>query len=320
MAVKTVGSMASGGNIFDDTNPVDVGAKTPGTAIIASRKDHIHAIPEATTGAAGSMSSADKTKLNGLREPLTANRDYYVRTDGNDANTGLVNNAGGAFLTVQKAIDVAATLETMTYDVVINIADGTYVSNTITCKNIIGSGGVAIIGNTTTPENVVVDGGFFKNTPGTVYLTRGMKLIKSSGSAIYGILCQAGGFIYFDKLDFSTGFTYHVYALDGGIVIANGIYTISGGATYHFYSDFNGNIRVDNITVTLTGTPAFSLFAVALTVSVLKSNGVTWTGSATGARFAVRMNGVINTNGAGATYFPGDSAGWTDSATGGQYV
>jgi hypothetical protein len=47
-------------------------------------------------------------------------------------------------------------------------------------------------------------------------------------------------------------------------------------------------------------------------------NGNTYSGAATGKRYAVATNAVLNTNGGGANYFPGDVAGTT--ATGGQYV
>lgn len=72
-------------------------------------------------------------------------------------------------------------------------------------------------------------------------------------------------------------------------------------------------------TVTLTGTPAFSQsYVFADDTSLIRATSMTFSGSATGKRYDVATNGVINTNGGGATYFPGSVAGTT--ATGGQYV
>ncbi|MEQ8282904.1 MAG: DUF2793 domain-containing protein [Parvibaculum sp.] len=61
------------------------------------------------------------------REPLTASRTYCVRTDGDDANDGLVNDAGGAFLTIQHALDVIyGTLDLAGFNVTIQLAAATY--------------------------------------------------------------------------------------------------------------------------------------------------------------------------------------------------
>src|SRR4029079_13907135 len=60
----------------------------------------------------------------GGREALTAHRTYYVRANGSDSNNALANTSGGAFLTIQKAIDVVAALDLSIYDVAIRVADG----------------------------------------------------------------------------------------------------------------------------------------------------------------------------------------------------
>ena len=78
------------------------------------------------------------------------------------------------------------------------------------------------------------------------------------------------------------------------------------GARYKALED-----KVDTgITVTLTGTPAFSAFASAASTGLINpASNVTFSGSATGARYAISSNGTINTNGGGASFLPGNSAG-----------
>lgn len=54
---------------------------------------------------------------------------YYVRTDGNNSNGGVVNSSGGAWLTIQKAAD------TMFAGDVVNVASGTYSENVTTRRD-----------------------------------------------------------------------------------------------------------------------------------------------------------------------------------------
>lgn len=64
----------------------------------------------------------------GGREVLTANRTYYVSKTGSDANNGLT--AGAAFLTVQKAVNVALALDMSIYSVTISVSAGTFAEGT----------------------------------------------------------------------------------------------------------------------------------------------------------------------------------------------
>lgn len=66
-----------------------------------------------------------------VRERLTTNRIYYVRTDGNDSNDGLSNAAGGAFLTLQGALNRVAQIDLNGFSVTIQLANGTYAAGGI---------------------------------------------------------------------------------------------------------------------------------------------------------------------------------------------
>ena len=99
---------------------------------------------------------------------------------------------------------------------------------------------------------------------------------------------------------------------NGAVVLANG-YTVTGGANYHWFANNAGVINNGNtpITVTLTGTPAFTgAFAGASALGLINpSSFITFSGSATGQRYITGSNGTVNTNGSGASYLPGSSAG-----------
>jgi len=255
----------------------------------------------------------------GVREQLTAARTYYVRTDGSDSNNGLANTAGGAFLTVQKAVDVVATLDTSLYDVTIQVADGTYVTSWVILKNPLGSGTVTIKGNSGTPANVVIDGGFEKLSTGITFIVKDLKVINATSSNAIGFYCINGAAITLSNINFSTGFVFHVLAAFEGVVRIETPVTISGGANVHVYASTNAVVYFESVAYTLTGTPAFSTaFCVAEHTGVAQGGASTFSGSATGSRYSVTTNAAILVAGGGANFFPGNAAGST--ATGGQYV
>ena len=259
----------------------------------------------------------------GGREKLVAARTYYVRTDGSDSNTGLVNSAGGAFLTVQKAIDTAATLDSSIYNVTIQIVAGTYaISTALTAKNMVGAGSITIIGDETTPSNIVIDATgcnvFSAVFINTLYALKGFKLKSTAGTCTLGLYSSNNSDFTYQNLEFGTGITQHIRCSDGGSISCTGNYTVSGGASNHFCG-VNGSFRVQGVTITLTGTPAFSDAFVNMSYgSVAIMSVITFSGSATGPRYSVAMNGVLYTGNGGANYFPGNSAG--AAATGGQYL
>lgn len=258
-----------------------------------------------------------------LREVLTANRTYYVRSDGSDSNTGLVDNAGGAFATKQKAINVASMLDLSTFNVTINVRAGADSSGGISVNGPwIGLGSVTITGDTTTPSNVPIA----RTSANCVTLTNGARLNMggfkfSTTTSGTGISVDSNSILTLNgKFEIGACATYHMFATGGGAIAITADYTISGGALYHWLSSTNGRITCVQRTITLTGTPAFSSqFTYASRTGVVEVHLNTFSGSATGIRYYADGNGVIFTNGAGASYLPGSVAGTTPT-TGGQYA
>lgn len=258
------------------------------------------------------------------REVLTANRTYYVRTDGSDSNNGLANTSGGAFLTLQKAYDVAAGLDLSIYDVVIQVGNGTYTAGVSCNKPFVGKGNVTFRGDTATPSNVFINptaGDCFYAENGASIRVEGFKVAGNTSAARCLNAFNLAVIVITGNMEFaaSAAGSIHVQAVRGAIVTSQSSYTISGGATNHWGAGTGGSINANGAyTYTLTGTPAFTTFANASRVASISCHGVTFSGSATGTRYNAEGNGVIFTAGGGASFIPGNAAGTT--ATGGQYI
>jgi hypothetical protein len=74
-----------------------------------------------------------------------------------------------------------------------------------------------------------------------------------------------------------------------------------------------------NATWTASGTWTGQGFAQAALCGVVYAFNNTASGSFVGQRYFASMNGCVTSNGGGANYFPGNTAGST-AATGGQYA
>jgi hypothetical protein len=238
------------------------------------------------------------------REVLTADRTYYVRGDGLDTHDGLTNTAGGAFLTVAKAIDVVAGIDFGAFAVTIQIGAGTWTPN-IVPKAYVGAGPLTFKGDPTTPSNVVINvtGRCFNidAIPGKIVLD-GFKLVSTS----IGILANNGSAVEYKNIEFGAC-TWQMYASGGSIITATGNYSISGGGAHHAYAEMGSSITIFTRTLTITGTPAFSTaFAFGTRCGVVICTFNTYSGSATGKRYdAANGGGVV----IGADTLPGNVAG-----------
>ena len=251
------------------------------------------------------------------RGKLTAARNYYVRPDGSNSNDGLANTTAGAFLTIQKAIDVVyGTLDLGGFNVNINVAAGTYASFGIGSPQV-GSGNVTVIGDTATPANVLINssGSCVVANNYAVLSVQGLKFVSSAGN---GLVAFTGATVNVTgKVEFGACAVAHMSANTQGTITGFVNYIISGAATYHYQANIKGTIRFQVATVTMSGTLAFTTFAQADDLSLIYANANTYTGgTVTGKRYEVNSLSEIYTGGGGASYFPGNAAG--TNSTGGQ--
>lgn len=248
------------------------------------------------------------------REPLSADRTYYVRSDGSDSNNGLANTSGGAFLTVQKAVDViAASLDIAGKTVTVQIADGTY-TGAVLLKEVVGysaPGCLVIKGNNSTPANVVIS-----TTSATCFTASSIQAIwdikdlKVQTTTSGFCLDAKDATVRFGNLNFGASVNAHIRAWSGGKILALSDYAVTGGAAVHFQAIDFGIIDCSGRTVTFTGSLAFTWFVLGNTGAYLALYTMTFSGGTiTGSRFSLANGSSVFTNNDSLSYFPGNSVG-----------
>lgn len=270
----------------------------------------------------------DSTSTQQFRPVLTADRTYYVCKDGSDSNDGLADTAARACLTVMGALRKAALIDLFGFTAIIQIGDGIYHERIVVPK-MTGqqiTENLVLIGNLADPSAVTLfndqaylpvieaimgaaiklGGGFTIGAPDGGY---------AINAAEAGVISVAG------RVVFGPCGEYHAYANNAGTINFFEPYSIAGGAKAHWAASLAGQIY-STTTVSISEAVEFtSGFAMSFAggsqqlynnIFVIETDA-----SVTGPRYRTEKNGVIETYGAGETYFPGSEPG--SNNTGGQY-
>lgn len=249
----------------------------------------------------------------GGRTLLTSDLNLYVNAStGNDSNNGLT--PGTAKLTIQAAIDLLNNYDGDGWQAIINLANGTYPAGWTFNGPYVGfNNGIQLVGGSGV---TIQDGGFVQFQQVTI--TGGFN---QEGASAHGVQADQAGKIVVDGINWGVCSQYQLFSAKGGqISFQNTNYTIYGGARGHCRCDETGTLNNSaGMTVTLTGTPAFSVaFCQSTRDGALSFAGATFSGSASAGttKFNVSSGGAILTT-AARTYLPGGKIGVVSS--GGTY-
>jgi len=246
---------------------------------------------------------------------LSATLDLYVNgSTGSNSNTGL--SSGSPFLTIQKGIDTAAGYDFNGFIIRINIADGTYVENLLYKGPLLQKGGgLRLLGNTSSPNNVIISG-FHQVTGSSLNLRWDGVQFKAQGNTT---VWQVNGAAHIISLGLTAPVNwgasgaagYHMIVSGPNILTIFSNYSIVGNTKGHCYATNGAIFSCEFVTIDVTGRAWSDAFVISDIFSYCALDNNTFTGSATGKRYDSKRKSIIFTNGAGATYLPGNVAGTT---------
>ena len=233
--------------------------------------------------------------------PLTADRTYYVRTDGSDTNTGLTNTAAGAFKTLQKAVDAAYDLDCGGYKVTIQVAAGTYTAGV----KIIGRLRNAydtkrrpfqIIGDTVTPANVAItvpSANAIELFDAYLYLD-GVSISTTSGG--YGTLVRFHSTLETGKIRFGNVASEMIACQFNSIFNASGTIDVAGDADSFAHVTKNSLFSATNQTINFSkpGGNSFGTYVYGINNASVEFDGCTLTGAIAAGRTTIHDRSFVN--------------------------
>lgn len=267
--------------------------------------------------------------LKQLKVPIwiEGNSIVYVRKTGSDSNPGTTE---APFLTINKALQTVCDNYNMSrFSFTIDVGEGEFDEDVQIPSFTSTTGFIRIKG---VKGKSIVKGCLYTSVPTGRVSVDGVSIEDAGritpGSSGYGCLFIASTGqinLYNTKLNSAIQNGRGVAAIrvtGGGSVIIREGNEISGSYTNVFFID-GGTAQIFK-DVTVTNVTTSSSFAAATNLGIISSNAAAnggvnpvFKGNATGRRYAVTANAIINVKG-GNNYFPGNQEGV--AANGGQYL
>lgn len=273
---------------------------------------------------------------------LTGNTNWYVNgSTGSDTlydgTSATISGSHGPWATIQHAVNTISPTNLAGFNQTINVADGTYNQATsLSLGTTNGNGTIFIIGDTVTPTNC-----FISSTAQTAPVVSAINISGGNwniqgfeiGAGIGTVSSDPGSCIFLNgqanlsisNIAFGNANSAHIDCAGSSNVNISGIiYLVSNAQFAYHMAAIHGTIGTQGgsapalvINGPVAVTQDFVLASQLGVVQVLYSS-IANANLVSGRKFAAILNGVINTQGSGANYFPGTLGGLT--GTGGQYL
>lgn len=254
------------------------------------------------------------------RTYATGTYQYWVTAAGNDSNDCLTFATGCA--TIQAAVNKALSKVDAgnAQTVIVNLQATTFTGAVSILGSIPGNGWLWIVG---AGAGATITSSGSADTLAANYRARVLVqnvTLKNTGTGACLSASNASTVTINTNVVFGQCGAAQIDSQSYANIAAGASYTIAGNggvlASSHLHSHSGGLIQIDGVTVTCTGTPAFTNYFAGASWSYIEAIGTTFSGCGlvVGPHFTANRNAGIRTNTNDLNFFPGNSPGTLSGA------